>query len=348
MEPADARRILEEERARGLDLIARAASLEDLEAAKVSVLGRKSPFSEVQKSLGSFSDGDRRELGAAANEVRSTLGTALEERRAELEQDAEAGLLSADGVDVTLPGRRPRPGSLHPLTIVEQQIVEVFTRMGYRVAEGPEIEDDWHNFEALNIPPDHPARTMKDSLYVDVPGMLLRTETSAVQIRAMESQPPPVYIVAPGRTYRREAVDATHLSVFHQVEGLAVDEGLSFSDMKGTLEAFAKEMFGEHLRVRLGPDYFPFVEPGAQVAVSCFICGGVGCGVCGNGWLELLGAGMVHPKVLENCGYDSERYTGFAFGMGIERVAMARYGVPDMRLLVEGDVRFLEQFEGVA
>jgi phenylalanyl-tRNA synthetase alpha chain len=238
--------------------------------------------------------------------------------------------------------------SLPPLTIVERQIVEAFTRMGYRVREGPEVEDDWHNFEALNIPPDHPARTMKDSLYVDVPGLLLRTETSAVQIRTLESEPPPVYVVVPGRVYRREAVDATHLSVFHQVEGLAIDEGLSFADMKGTLEAFARELFGPAMRVRLSPDYFPFVEPGAQVAVSCFVCGGVGCRVCGNGWIELLGAGMVHPKVLENTGVDPERYTGFAFGIGIERVAMVRYGVNDMRLFVEGDVRFLEQFEGVA
>jgi phenylalanyl-tRNA synthetase alpha chain len=220
--------------------------------------------------------------------------------------------------------------------------------MGYRVEEGPEIEDDWHNFEALNIPPDHPARTMKDSLYVDVPGLLLRTETSAVQIRTMERQAPPVFIVAPGRVYRREAVDATHLSVFHQIEGLAVDEGLSFSDMKGTLEAFARAMFGPERRVRLNPDYFPFVEPGAQVAVSCFICGGLSCPTCGNGWIELLGAGMVHPRVLENCGIDPERYTGFAFGLGIERVAMVRYGIHDMRSFVDGDVRFLQQFQGVA
>ncbi len=348
MEPGDARRILEEERARGLDLIARADSLEDLEAAKVSVLGRKARFSEVQRSLGSFADGDRRELGAAANEVRASLGGALDDRRAELDRDAEAALLSADGVDITLPGRRPRPGSLHPLTIVEQQMVEVFTRMGYRVAEGPEIEDEWHNFEALNIPPDHPARTLKDSLYVDVPGMLLRTETSAVQIRTMESQAPPVHVVVPGRVYRREAVDASHLSVFHQLECLAVDEGLSLADLKGTLGAFAHEMFGPDVRARITPDYFPFVEPGAQMAVSCFVCGGVGCRVCGNGWLEQGGAGMVHPTVLENCGYDSERYTGFAFGLGIERVAMVRHGVNDMRLFVEGDVRFLEQFESVA
>jgi phenylalanyl-tRNA synthetase alpha chain len=189
---------------------------------------------------------------------------------------------------------------------------------------------------------------MKDSLYLDVPDLLLRTETSAVQIRTMQSQPPPVYVIAPGRVYRREAVDATHLSVFHQLECLAVDKGLSLADLKGTLEAFAREMFGPSVRARITPDYFPFVEPGAQMAVSCFVCGGVGCRVCGNGWLEQGGAGMVHPQVLENCGYDSERYTGFAFGLGIERVAMVRYGVNDMRLFVEGDVRFLEQFEGVA
>ena len=348
MDPAEARDTLRGERARGLEAIAAASSLDQLEQAKVALLGRKGPWSVVQRSLGTLEPDARREIGRLANEVRSALETALEERRAALEGSAEDDLLRDDRVDVTLPGRRPRPGSLHPLTIVQAQIVDVFTRMGYRVAEGPEIEDDWHNFEALNIPPDHPARTMKDSLYIDVPGLLLRTETSAVQIRTMESQEPPVYVVAPGRVYRREAVDATHGSVFQQVEGLAVDEGISFSDLKGTLEAFAKALFGPARRVRLDPDYFPFVEPGCQVAVSCFLCDGVGCRVCGNGWIELLGAGMVHPKVLENCGYEPERYTGFAFGVGIERVAMVRYGVNDLRLFYEGDVRFLERFEGVA
>jgi phenylalanyl-tRNA synthetase alpha chain len=215
--------------------------------------------------------------------------------------------------------------------------------------EGPEVEDDWHNFQALNIPPDHPARTMKDSLFVDVPGhpeLLLRTETSAVQIRTMQSQPPPVFVIAPGRVYRRETPDPTHLPVFHQIEGLAVDEGITFADLKGTLEAFAKAMFGERRRVRLGPAFFPFVEPGCEVGVSCFRCDGQGCRVCGTGWIELLGAGMVHPVVLENCGYDAERYTGFAFGLGIERVALLRYEIPDMRMLVDGDTRLLEQFRG--
>ncbi|GIU99693.1 MAG: phenylalanine--tRNA ligase alpha subunit [Actinomycetota bacterium] len=348
MEPEQARRTLETERERGLRAIAEAASLDDLERARVTFLGRRSPWSEVQRSLGSLPPEARRELGRLANEVKAALDGALAARRAELEALAEDELLRTDGVDVTLPGRRPRPGSFHPLTIVQEEIVGIFTRMGYRVAEGPEIEDDWHNFEALNIPPDHPARTMKDSLYIDVPGLLLRTETSAVQIRTMERQEPPVYVVAPGRVYRREAVDATHGSVFHQVEGLAVDEGISFADLKGTLEAFARALFGPERRVRLNPDYFPFVEPGAQVAVSCFLCDGSGCRICGNGWIELLGAGMVHPKVLENCGYDAERYTGFAFGMGVERVAMVRYGVNDLRLFYDGDVRFLERFEGAA
>lgn len=351
MDTIEAKRTLEAERERGLGLIAAATSLDDLAAAETSVLGRRSPWSEIQRSLGSMDPADRKPVGALANEVRAALGAAIEARRERLEADAEGDLASSDAIDVTLPGRSRRRGSLHPLTIVERGIVDVFTRMGYRVAEGPEIEDDWHNFEALNIPADHPARTLKDSLYVDVPaqpGLLLRTETSAVQIRTMESQEPPVYIVAPGRTYRREAVDATHLSVFHQVEGLAVAEGISFADLKGTLAEFARTFFGPGVGIRLTPDYFPFVEPGCQVAVSCFVCGGSGCRTCGSGWIELLGAGMVHPKELENVGYDPERYTGFAFGVGIERVAMVRYGIPDIRLLVEGDVRFLEQFEGAS
>jgi phenylalanyl-tRNA synthetase alpha chain len=351
MDPSDARGILDRERARGHELIGGAGSIEDLERAKVAVLGRKAPVSEVQRSLGSLPEQTRRELGRLTNEVLAELRGAVEARRAELEGGAGAALLDADVVDVTLPGRRPRPGSLHPLTLVEDRVVEAFIRMGYRVVEGPEIEDDWHNFEALNIPPDHPARTMQDTLYVDVParpGLLLRTHTSPVQIRAMQAQEPPVYVVAPGRTFRRETPDATHGSVFHQVEGLAVDQGITFADLRGTLETFARELFGERTRVRMTPDYFPFVEPGCQAAVSCFICDGSGCRVCGNGWIELLGAGMVHPKVLENCGYDSERYTGFAFGLGVERVAMVRHGVKDMRQFAEGDVRFLEQFEGAA
>jgi phenylalanyl-tRNA synthetase alpha chain len=350
MDAEEMRATLHAERERGRVAAAEAATLDDLERAQVAVLGRKSRFSEVQRNLGGLPDQERKELGRTANEARQALTAVFEARRGELRREAEGVLLAADRIDLSLPGRRPEHGSLHPLTLVEDEIVEVFTRLGFRVAEGPEIEDDWHNFQALNIPEDHPARTMKDSLYVAIPGhpeLLLRTETSAVQIRTMQSQPPPVYIVCPGRVYRRETPDATHLAVFHQVECLVVDEGITFADLKGTLEEMAKALFGQTRKVRLGPAYFPFVEPGAEVGVSCFLCDGAGCRVCGNGWIELLGAGMVHPQVLENCGYDSERYTGFAFGLGIERVALLRYAIPDMRMLLDGDVRFLEQFEGV-
>jgi len=339
---------LDQEQERALALIAEAGDLASLDSAQVAVLGKKSPYTALQRSLGSLDEEQRKLVGRRANDFRAAVEQALAERREILEREAEAAMLEEDAVDISLPGRRLRQGSLHPLTITEYQIVDTFISMGYRVAEGPEIETDWYNFTALNIPADHPARTMKDSLYVDIPGMLLRTETSAVQIHTMESQEPPVYIVAPGRVYRRETTDATHSPVFHQIEGLAVDEGITFSDLKGTLEAFAKAVFGEGMRVRLVPSYFPFVEPGAQVDVSCFKCGGEGCRVCGNGWIEVLGAGMVHPAVLENVGYDSERYTGFAFGMGLERVAMLRYGIPDIRLFYEGDDRFLSQFGGAS
>jgi phenylalanyl-tRNA synthetase alpha chain len=347
MDPQEARRALDAERERGLALFAASEDAGSLEAAQTAVLGRKAPFSAIQRAIGAMDEADRRDVGRAANEVRAALVAALEERRAGLREVEERALLDADRIDLSLPGRRPRPGSLHPLTLVERAVVGVFQRMGFRVAEGPQIEDDWHNFQALNIPPDHPARTMKDSLYVDVPGhpeLLLRTETSAVQVRTMQSQEPPVYIVAPGRVYRRETADATHSSVFHQIEGLAVDEGITFAHLKGVLEAFAKELFGPDQRIRLTPSYFPFVEPGAQVEVVCFVCGGIGCRTCGNGWIEILGSGMVHPTVLENCGYDAERYTGFAWGIGIERIAILRYRVEDIRLFYENDLRFLEQF----
>jgi len=344
-------RILEAELARAREAFNGATTLEELETAEVLVLGRKSPLNSVQRSLGTVGEQARREVGRHVNEVRDRLRADLAARREALEEATEAGLLEADRLDLSLPGRRPRAGSLHPLTLVENEIVEVFLRLGFRVVEGPEVEDDWHNFQALNIPVDHPARTMKDSLYVDVPGhpeLLLRTETSAVQIRTMQSQAPPVYVIAPGRCYRRETPDATHLAVFYQVEALVVDEGITFADLKGTLEAVTRGLFGEDRRIRLAPAYFPFVEPGAEVAVSCFKCDGVGCRVCGNGWIELLGCGMVHPRVLESCGYDAERYTGFAFGLGIERVALLKYGIPDIRLLLDGDVRFLEQFGATA
>jgi phenylalanyl-tRNA synthetase alpha chain len=352
MDPADAARILDEQLARGLERLKAAPTLEELDAAKTEVLGRKAPLSEVQRALGSLAQEDRRELGRRINEVFGALREAEADRRAALRAGSEDALLAADAVDITLPGRPLPRGSLHPLSIVEAEIVDIFTRMGYRVVEGPEVEDQWHNFDALNIPPDHPARTGMDTTFLDVPDhpeLVLRTHTSPMQIRTMETQDPPVYVIVPGRVFRNEEVTAKNMPVFHQVEGLAVDEGISFADLKGTLETFYRALLGEEREVRLTPSFFPFVEPGCQVEVSCFVCGGAGCRTCAQtGWIETMGAGMVHPTVLENVGYDPERYTGFAFGGGYDRLAMIRFGIPDIRLLWENDVRFLEQFEGIA
>jgi phenylalanyl-tRNA synthetase alpha chain len=349
MDPAEMRATLERERARGLAAFEEAADLDALEAARVSLLGRRSALGDVQRALGSIPPDRRKELGREVNEVRQALEAAAGERRAVLEAGAEASLLTADRIDLSLPGRRPRPGSLHPLTLIEYEIVEIFLRMGYRVVEGGEVEDEWHSFDALNIPPDHPARTGMDTTFVDVPGhpdLLLRPHTSPMQIRTMQAQQPPVHVVVPGRVYRNEAVTAKNMPIFHQVEGLAIDEGISFADLKGTLETFYRALLGEEREVRLTPSFFPFVEPGAQVDVSCFVCGGDGCRTCAfTGWIETMGSGMVHPSVLANCGYDPERYSGFAFGGGYDRLAMIRYEIPDIRLLWESDVRFLEQFE---
>ena len=352
MEPNDAVRILDEQLERGRALIRAAGTIEALEAAKVSLLGRKAPISAVQSSLGSLPADARRDVGRRTNQAFAELRSAFEARRAEIEEGGDLERLEADRVDVTLPGRRLRGGSLHPLTIVESEIVDIFTRMGYRVVEGPEVEDEWHNFDALNIPRDHPARTSMDTTYLDVPEhpeLVLRSHTSPMQIRTMKRQDPPVYVIVPGRVYRNEEITAKNMPVFHQVEGLAVDEGISFADLNGTLLTFYRELLGPEREVRLTPSFFPFVEPGCQVEVSCFVCGGSGCRTCAQtGWIETMGAGMVHPTVLENVGYDAERYTGFAFGGGYDRLAMIRFGIPDIRLLWENDVRFLEQFEGVA
>jgi phenylalanyl-tRNA synthetase alpha chain len=340
---------IERARTRGLEVVTATASLEEIDAAVVSILGRKSPLAEMQRALGSAPPEDRKDLGRAVNEARGELQRAADARRAELEAEAESELVTADRIDLTLPGRRPREGSLHPFTLIEYEIVDIFTRMGYRVVEGPEIEDEWHNFDALNIPPDHPARTSMDTTFVDVPGhpeLLLRTHTSPMQIRTMESQPPPVYVVVPGRVYRNEEITAKHMPVFHQIEGLVVDEGITFADLKGTLETFYRALLGEERVLRFSPSFFPFVEPGATSEVSCFNCDGSGCRTCAfTGWIEAMGSGMVHPNVLRNCGYDPERYTGFAFGGGYDRLAMIRFGIPDIRLLWDSDVRFLEQFE---
>ncbi|HZA60206.1 MAG TPA: phenylalanine--tRNA ligase subunit alpha [Actinomycetota bacterium] len=338
---------LNSERDRGLALIAAAGTPQELEQAEIAVLGRKAPISEVQRSLGQLGPEDRPRVGKAVNDAFAAIRAAVSERAATLDAAAEGAIGETDRIDVTLPGRTPSPGSLHVLTQTERRIVDVFVSLGYRMMEAPELDTDWYTFESLNIPPDHPARTMQDTIYASIPGhddLVMRTQTSNQQVRTMEATDPPIYVVSPGRCYRRDTPDATHSPVFHQVEILAVDEGLSLADMKGTLEEFAKAMFGPAQRVRLRPSYFPFVEPGAEVDVSCFVCGGTGCRVCGNGWIEIMGAGMVHPTVLENGGVDPERYTGFAAGLGIERVAMLRHAISDIRLFLENDVRFLAQF----
>jgi phenylalanyl-tRNA synthetase alpha chain len=349
MNAADALRTLEEARREGLRAIETAPDLEALREAEVRVLGRKAPVSEVQRGLGALPPEDRPAVGRTVNEAFDELRRAVADRHAALRAEDERAAGQADRVDVTLPGRRPPPGGLHALTAIEREVVDAFIALGYRVSEGPELETSWYNFDALNFPPDHPARLTQDTVYPDVPGrddLVLRTHTSPVQIRTMESGQPPIYVVIPGRCFRRDTPDATHLPVFNQVEILAVDEGLSLADMKGTLEEFARAVFGPEQRIRIYPDYFPFVEPGAGVDVSCFLCGGEGCRVCGNGWIEILGAGMVHPALFENTGIDPERYTGFAAGLGIERIAMLRHGVPDIRMYYESDLRFLSQLAG--
>jgi phenylalanyl-tRNA synthetase alpha chain len=323
--------------------IERATTRRDLDEVRVKYLGKRGTLTQLLRALPGMPPAERPIVGKEANAAKAGLESELEARQALLEGLERRARLAADRPDLTLPGRRVVPGALHPLTQVHDEIVDVFTGMGFAVAEGPEVELDFYNFEALNIPKDHPARDMQDTFYVGGE-VLLRTHTSPVQIRTMERQKPPVRIICPGRVYRRDA-DITHSPVFHQVEGLAVDRGISMGDLKGTLALFARELFGPDSRIRFRPSFFPFTEPSAEVDVLCFLCKGGGCRVCKqSGWLEILGSGMVHPRILGAMGYDTEEVTGWAFGMGIERVAMLRYGVDDIRLFFENDLRFLSQF----
>ncbi len=329
-----------------------AATPEALDAVHLKYLGRKEGLlTQLLQTLPSLPPDQRKELGRKANEAKRALESALAEKKQSLESARLTKTLSETAEDLTLPGTPLVRGGLHPLTKVEEDIVAVFQRLGFNVAEGPEVETDDNNFTALNHPPDHPARDSHDTFYLkshkDAAGapLLLRTHTSPVQIRYMKTHKPPLYIVAPGRVFRHEAVDATHSFVFHQVEGLAVDEGISLADLKGALTLFAREMFGGSAEVRFRPSYFPFVEPGIEVDISCAFCSGKGCRVCKNtGWVEMLGAGLVHPNVLRGVGLDPGKFSGYAFGIGVERVAMFKYGVDDMRLFYENDVRFLRQF----
>jgi phenylalanyl-tRNA synthetase alpha chain len=342
--------------AEALDAVSAAETLAALEQVRVGYLGKKGSLTAVLRGLGSLPAAERPEVGRVSNEVREALEAALEQKRAELENAALAQRIAAEAVDVTLPGRRRPVGHQHVISQIIDEIVEIFAGLGYQVAEGPEVELDYYNFTALNHPPDHPARALQDTFYVrDLSGdravvegesdVLLRTHTSPTQVHVMEARRPPIYVLAPGKVYRRDVADPSHLPQFTQVEGLVVDEGITFGDLKGTLEHFVREMFGPKRRVRLRPHFFPFTEPSAEVDVSCAICGGEGCRSCGGeGWLEILGCGMVDPNVFGYVGIDPERYTGFAFGMGAERIAGLKYGVPDLRLFIEGDTRFLAQF----
>ena len=316
----------------------------ELEQARVRFLGRQGVLTQLLRALGTLAPEERPLVGAAANETKRELEALLATRRLAT-QDAERRVRRAtERLDLTLPGRRPPWGALHPLTRVHDEIVSIFAGLGFSVAEGPEIETEYHNFEALNIPRDHPARDMQDTFYLSE-STLLRTHTSPVQVRTMLAQKPPVRIIVPGRVFRRDIADMSHSPMFHQVEGLAVDRSITMSDLKATLELFAREMFGRQSRIRFRPSFFPFTEPSAEVDVLCFVCQGSGCRLCKQGgWLEILGSGMVHPRVLKNVGYDPEEVTGWAFGMGIERIAMLRYGIDDLRLFFDNDLRFLRQF----
>jgi phenylalanyl-tRNA synthetase alpha chain len=347
---------LERQRDEALEQIGSAADLAALEAVRVAYLGKKGSLTAVLRGLGNLPPEERPVAGKVSNEVRIALESALTARQLELSSAALEARIDAEGLDVTLPGRSRPIGSRHLIEQITQEVSEVFLGLGYKIAEGPEVELDYYNFTALNTPPDHPARSLADTFYVrdlsgeraDIEGesdVLLRTQTSPVQVRVMESQKPPIYIIAPGKVYRRDIADPSHLPQFTQIEGLVVDEGITFADLKGTLDHVCKAIFGPERRTRFRPHFFPFTEPSAEVDVSCGICGGSGCRFCkGTGWLEILGCGMVDPNVFGYVGIDPERYTGFAFGMGVERIAALKYDIPDLRMLLEGDMRFLRQF----
>lgn len=326
-----------------LEAVQHSEDINALEQLRVHYLGKKGELTQVMKTLGSLSAEERPKIGALINAAKEKVQAALNTRKEVLEQAALSAKLAAERIDVTLPGRGQASGGLHPVTRTLERVEQFFTHIGYSVAEGPEVEDDYHNFEALNIPGHHPARAMHDTFYFNA-NMLLRTHTSPVQVRTMEAQQPPIRIVCPGRVYRCDS-DITHSPMFHQVEGLLIDENISFADLKGTIEEFLRVFFEQPLGVRFRPSFFPFTEPSAEVDMQCVMCSGHGCRVCKQtGWLEVMGCGMVHPNVLRMSGIDPEKYQGFAFGMGVERLAMLRYGVNDLRLFFDNDLRFLAQF----
>ena len=335
---------LNEIRALALKRIKDSDSPEKLKEIQIAVLGKKGELTSIMKTLKDVAPEDRPKVGQMINDARAEIEKNLEEANKKLQEEVRNARLKAEVIDVTLPAKKPVIGHRHPNTIALEEVERIFIGLGYEITEGPEIEKDYYNFEALNIPADHPAKDEQDTFYINGE-MLLRTQTSSTQIHAMEAGKPPIRILAPGRVFRADEVDATHSPSFHQIEGLVVDKNITFADLKGTLAQFAKELFGEDTRVKFRPHHFPFTEPSAEMDVSCFKCGGKGCRFCkGSGWIEILGCGMVHPKVLERCNIDTNEYTGFAFGVGLERIALLKYEIDDMRLLYENDARFLDQF----
>ena len=341
---------LEQIRAKALEQIARmeeneaSSALEKLNDVRVNILGKKGELTAVLKGMKDVAPQDRPKVGQMVNDTRAEIEAAMERAKKKLERAMREAAMKAEVIDVTLPAKKSEMGHRHPNFIVMEEVERIFIGMGYEVVEGPEVEKDYYNFEALNIPADHPAKDEQDTFYING-DILLRTQTSPVQVRTMEQKKPPIRMLAPGRVFRSDEVDATHSPSFHQIEGMVIDKGITFADLKGTLEEFAKELYGPETKVKFRPHHFPFTEPSAEMDVSCFKCGGKGCRFCkGEGWIEILGCGMVHPKVLRMSGIDPEEYSGFAFGMGLERISLLKYEIDDMRLLYENDVRFLKQF----
>ena len=335
---------LEELKVTAVAAIEAAETEQDIEALRVKYLGKKGELTALLKMMGSLSAEERPVMGQLVNEAKAQLDTLIGEKKAQLASAAAELKLKEETIDITMPAKRTAHGGLHPLSGVMNDMIDIFQSMGFDVVDGPEVETDHYNFECLNVPADHPARDMQDTFYL-AEGLLLRTQTSAAQIRTMENRKPPIRVVCPGRVFRADEVDATHSPVFHQMEGLVVDKGVTMCDLKGVLEQFAHEIYGPETKVKFRPSFFPFTEPSVEVDVTCSECGGKGCRVCkGSGWIEILGAGMVHPNVLRSCGIDPEEYSGFAFGIGLDRITTTRYKISDIRLLFENDKRFLEQF----
>ena len=335
---------IEEIKKQSIKEIENCTTQKELNELKVKYLGKKGELTTVLRGMGALAPEERPIIGSLVNQVRDKLNELFTEKEENFKKKELEKRLLTEKIDITEPSKKIELGSLHPITQIIKEVEEIFLGMGYKIADGPEVEKAIYNFDKLNTPPDHPARDIQDTFYI-TDDVVLRSQTSPVQARVMENQEPPIKIICPGAVYRSDSVDATHSPVFHQIEGLVVDKNISMTDLKGTIEMFAKKCLGENTKIRFRPHHFPFTEPSAEADVSCFVCGGKGCRVCkGEGWIELLGCGMVHPNVFKNCGIDPDVYTGFAFGFGVERIAMAKFGIEDMRLLYENDVRFLKQF----